>query len=174
MVGTLSAVLVAAGRSYYVSQYPYGWSYCCDKQLWSALEQYAEDHGGAFPAGEATPEACLSLLYPRYADANLLRGKTVPLTVVQATLDRGERLGPQTCGWHYVPGLRLDDDPSLALAWDKAGLGHNGERLPQGGHYVLFLGVGVDHVPASKWEAFLQEQERLWAVRPKARQGLKP
>jgi hypothetical protein len=98
-----------------------------------ALHQYAEDHGGAYPAGEATPEASLSLLYPKYANEYVLQGKTVPLDVVKVTLERGSRLGPDTCGWHYVEGLRLDDDPRLALCWDKVGLGHNGERLPDGG-----------------------------------------
>ena len=34
--------------------------------------------------------------------------------------------------------LWLDDDRRLALCWDKVGLGHNGERLPDGGHTVLF------------------------------------
>jgi hypothetical protein len=132
-----------------------------------ALHHYAEEHEGAYPAGEATPEASLSLLYPKYADANLLRGKTVPLEVVQAILDRGERLGPDTCGWHYVEGLRMDDDHRLALVWDKVGLGHNGERLSAGGHMVIFVGCYVEYVEGSRWQAFLQEQKRLLANRKK-------
>src|SRR5581483_10345159 len=82
------------------SWYPYGWSHCCDKQLMFALLNYAEEHGRAFPSGETSPEASLSLLYPTYTDANLLRGKTVPLNTVQAILNRGELLTPESCGWH--------------------------------------------------------------------------
>src|SRR5262249_41673474 len=118
---------------------PYGHSHCCGKGLWMALANYADEHHGAYPAGEATPQASLSLLCPKYADADLLRGKTVPLEVVQATLDRGERLGPDTCGWHFVEGLRRDD-VGVALFWDKAGLGHFGERLPAGDHEVFLVG----------------------------------
>ena len=100
------------------------------------------------------------MLHPRYTNADVLRSKTVALEVVQATLDRGERLGPDTCGWHYVEGLRKDDDHRLALFWDKLGLGHNGERLP-GGHWVCFVRLGIEYVPQSQWEAFLVEQELL-------------
>src|ERR1700719_748557 len=109
IVLTLLAILVALGYGYWRYQYPYGWSHCCDKELWCDLYRYAEDHNGNYPSREATPEASLSLLYPKYADANLLRGKTVPLEMVQTILDRGERLSPDTCGWHYVEGLRSDD-----------------------------------------------------------------
>jgi hypothetical protein len=36
-----------------------------------ALDEYARDHNGAYPAGEESPEASLSLLYPEYANAEL-------------------------------------------------------------------------------------------------------
>ena len=121
----------------------------------SLLLSYAYDHNGVYPCGESTPEASLSLLYPQYADANLLRGKTVPLDVVQEILQSGQRLGPDTCGWHYVEGLTQSDDPSLALFWDKAGLGHNGERLRGGGHVVWFRVLEDRHVEESEWPEFV-------------------
>lgn len=158
------------GRHYYRWKFPYGWSHCCDKQLMMALDQYAEDHGGAYPAGEATPEASLSLLYPKYADANLLRSKTVPLEVVQAILERGERLGPDTCGWHYVEGLRRTDDRRLALVWDKIGLGHNGQRLSDGGRTVLLVNMGYEYIPGAQWGSFLGEQAELLAKHGKAKE----
>ena len=86
----VAVVLVGGGWLWYKWTYPYGWSHCCDKQLEMAFYEYAEEHGGNYPAGEATPEASLSLLYPKYANANLLSGKTVSVEVVQAILDRGE------------------------------------------------------------------------------------
>ena len=68
-------------------------------------------------------------------------------------------MSPDTCGWHYVEGLRKDDDPRLALFWDKVGLGHNGERLNGGGHIVTFVDGFPKHIPESEWTGFLDEQE---------------
>jgi hypothetical protein len=160
-----SATVAVGGVVCHRWWFPYGWSHSCDKALWLALEDYAQSHGGAYPSGQATSEACLSILYPRYIDAEVLRGKTVPLELVQAILGRGELLGPETCGWHYVEGLRNDDGPAFALFWDKVGLGHNGERLPAGGHVVFFVKIGSRYVPASEWPTFLEEQARLHAER---------
>ncbi len=159
LVAALGAVLVAAagfgGYHYYL---PYGWSHCCDKALAFALREYAERHGGWFPQGEASPEASLSLLYRQNPGlAYILRGKTVPEKVVRARLEAGALLDPETCGWHYVEGLRLDDDPRLALFWDKVGLGHNGERLSDGGHFVGLVDCSIEYVPGERWEKFLAE-----------------
>lgn len=142
--------------------YPYGQSHCCDKILSLALYNFASIHGGVFPTGEATPEASLSLLYKAgFVDANTLRGKSVPETTVQEILDRGELLGPDSCGWHYVEGLRTDSDRRFALFWDKAGLGHNGELLRDGGHIVCFVYGDTRHIPASEWPKFLADQKEL-------------
>lgn len=165
----LALLLLAAaggGWLWYERTFPYGRSHSCDKQLMFALDAYAEDHGGAYPAGEATPEASLSLLHPRYADEYVLQGKTVPLAAVRAALARGERLGPDTCGWHYVEGLRRGDDRRLALFWDKVGLGHHGERLPDGGRTVFFVGGRSEYVEGARWEEFLREQQALLKDRP--------
>lgn len=162
---TVVSVVVALGYGYRAYRYPYGWSHCCDKQLYFALERYSERHEGWFPKGEATPEASLSLMHweePESVNANLLRGKTVPEAAVRSRLERGERLTPETCGWHYVEGLRWDDDSRLALFWDKAGLGHNGERL-RGGRRVCLLHGDSHFVPDDQWDQFLAEQEQLRA-----------
>jgi hypothetical protein len=76
--------------------------------------------------GGGTPEGSLSLLFSNYVDAYTLRGKTVPLNVTEEGLETG-KLGPDSCGWHYVEGLTDTDDPQIAILWDKVGLGHNGE-----------------------------------------------
>jgi hypothetical protein len=160
--GTVALLVAAAWVSYSRWVYPYGWSHSCDKQLKGALEEYANDHGGVFPAGESTPEASLSILYPTYANEWVLQGKTVPLEEVKAILENGGRLGPDSCGWHYVEGLRMDDNPRLALFWDKVGLGHNGERLEKAGHIVSFVGAGRnEYIEGAMWEDFLLEQEKL-------------
>jgi hypothetical protein len=165
VVGVLAAVLAAAGYGFYNQhRYPFGRSHCCDKQLMQALLAYADKHDGWFPRGEATPEASLSLLHrddPDLVTANLLRGKTVAESSVHSRLSAGELLTPETCGWHYVEGLRKDDNPGLALFWDKVGLGHNGERLAEGGHFVCFVSGNIEYVSGIRWDEFLAEQERL-------------
>jgi hypothetical protein len=129
------------------------------------LLNYAEFNGGEFPSGGKTPEDSLRKLYPEYADATMLRGRIVPLRTVQESLEKGQPLGPETCGWHYVEGLRKDDDPRLAIFWDKVGLGHNGERLQPGGHTVFFVNGLSHYVEPNEWDGFLKEQQRLLATR---------
>ncbi|CAN5598917.1 hypothetical protein BH11PLA2_BH11PLA2_48510 [soil metagenome] len=158
------AILLAI-FSYYKYTYPYGWSHCCEQQLSLSLRHYAEEHKGWFPRGEATPEASLSLLAkndPYWV--NMMRGKSIGIELVQARLSKGQLLTPEMCGWHYVEGLRLGDDPRLALFWDKVGLGHNGERLSRGGHAVISVSGSSYFVSGADWDEFLLEQERL---RPK-------
>ena len=160
---TVVAALIASAYGYYRYKFPYGWTHCCDKQLYLVLRNYAELHNGRFPTGQSTPEACLSLLHPEpiQASARLLCGKNVDPEIAERVFSEGQLLGPQTCGWHYVPGLSLTDDPKLALFWDKPGLGHNGQRLDGGGHIVWFINDDYRHIPASKWESFLAEQNSL-------------
>ena len=155
--------LFAWASVWYHNYYPYGWSHSCDTGLMFALRSYAEEHDGHFPAGEATSEASLSLLYPKYADAELLRGKTVPVEEVERILKSGQQLGPKTCGWHYVEGLTLKDDPRIAIFWDKAGLGHNGQR--QEGRTVYLLGMRREDIADEDWEQFLRDQQELLAAR---------
>jgi hypothetical protein len=157
------AIALAYGG--YCYHFPYGSSHCCDLILHQALADYAAKHNGAFPDGQATPEASLSLLYPKYADACLLKGKAVRESAARAILERGELLGPESCSWHYVPGLNVYDNPQLALFWDKAGLNHNGGRMSCGGHTVLFVGGERRHIPGPEWDAFLEEQRKLLAER---------
>jgi hypothetical protein len=41
------------------------------------------------------------------------------------------------------------------------GLGHNGERLPNAAHEVIFVGGMREFVPGTKWAEFLRNQEEL-------------
>lgn len=154
--------------------YPYGFSHSCDTALFLDLRNYASQHDGNFPFGEATPEASLSLLAesPYHADAELLRGKSVALDVVKPILERGERLGPETCGWQYIEGLRQDDDPRIALFWDKAGLNHNGRVPFNGDRTVALISSPHERIPKSKWKEFLAEQRVLLESLPEDRKKL--
>lgn len=161
----LIACLGLGGWFYYLWRFPYGHSHCCDLQLSMALRDYALANYGVFPVGKATPQGSLSLLYPKYADANLLRGKVVPIEVIQDLLDRGEPLRPDSCGWHYVEGLTLNDDPGLAIFWDTVGLGHNGQRLGKDDHIVFFVSGGSRYIVGAEWPSFLERQKELLASR---------
>lgn len=159
------ALGVAAEQVWYRYTYPYGWSHCCDILLGFALEQYAQDHGGRFPSGGDCPEASLSMLYSNYVDADLLRGKIVSLATVQRALAENGKLGPDSCGWHYVEGLTLSDDPRIAIVWDKVGLDHNGRRTKNGGHSIIQVDGMRGFVSGGEWPKFLQEQQELLAHR---------
>jgi hypothetical protein len=171
-LGVLAVVvaLPLGGYLLYCYRYPYGQSHCCILAFSLAFEQYAEGHHGHYPSGESSPEASLSLLYrgDYNVSPNVLRGKSVPLEVVQQTLSEGGLLGPETCGWHYVEGLTQNDDSRIAILWDKVGLGHFGERHIDGSREVLFLGGERRIISRAEWPAFLQEQERLLARRDEA------
>jgi hypothetical protein len=162
-------VMVLAGLVWTAHRwmFPYGYSHCCDIGLKFALDAYADEHGGLYPAGQVTPEASLSLLYPKYTDPEVLRGKTVPLERVQQILAHGQLLDADSCGWHYVEGLTKSDDGRLAIFWDKVGLSHNGQHLWEGGHSVVFLDADCRVVSAEEWPQFLEEQATLLAHRDK-------
>jgi hypothetical protein len=160
-----AAAFALTGWSYYLWMFPYGYDHCCDICLYFALETYADEHGGFFPGAQSTSEASLCLLYPKYADAELLRGKAVSVQKAQALLAQGKVLDADTCGWQYVEGLTKSDDRELAIFWDKIGLGHHGERLPSGGHSVVFLDGNRKVVPAKDWPQFLEQQNKLLASR---------
>jgi hypothetical protein len=168
ILGVVVVLLMGIGYVYNWYTYPYGWSHCCLKGIGVALWQYAEENGGRFPAGRACPEASLSLLDHGGDSAEVLCGKTKSAAVAKAILERGEPLGPDTCDWHYVEGLTLADDDRIAIVWDKVGLGHNGARLPNGGHSVGWLNGMDDVIPEAKWPQFLEEQKRLLAARTEA------
>jgi hypothetical protein len=179
-IGVVFGLLILLAYEEWRHHFPYGQSHCCDLQLGTALLEYASTHGGYLPAGEKTPEASLSLLYGTVLwvngpyGANLLRGKIVPEAEVQARLDQGQHLTPETCGWHYVEGLRDDGDGQIAVCWDKVGLDHFGGLLRAGGHTVLYLRGNHGRITAAEWPNFLDEQQKLIAKSKAARRKEAP
>jgi hypothetical protein len=166
VLGTI-AVLVCGGTFYYKWKYPYGWSHCCIIAMMSSLEQYAAENGGHYPAGESSPEASLSLLCrSNDMEACTIRGMTVPESTVRGILEGGGLLGPDSCGWQYAEGLTQADDPRLALLYCKEALGHNGQRMKDGGRQVVFVGSGgISWVSGDRWPSFLKEQQELLLTR---------
>jgi len=145
--------------------YPFGTSHCCSDVLSSSLVGYATNHGGWFPYGRSTLEASLSLLCD--ADTNLLdivRGKNIPLKMARESWSRQRSLDPESCGWHYVEGLQTNDDPQIALAWDKVfGLGHNGQRIRGLAHEVILVDGSRKGIAMKEWPKFAQEQREKLA-----------
>lgn len=151
--------IAVAGRFWWQYRFPYGAAHICNKQIGTALYFYAGDHNGRFPAGEASPEASLSLLYEYARSPALLAGKGASVERARAVLEGGGLLGPDNCNWYYVEGLTTTDSVDLLILWDKIpGLGHNCERLPDGGHEVLFLDGHGEVIPESEWLQFLADQ----------------
>ncbi|MDB4637304.1 hypothetical protein OAF24_00210 [bacterium] len=148
------AVIIGLARYRYHQIYPYGWSHFCETQLSFALRDYADRHGGKFPRGGSSPEASLGLLYPHDANAYLLSGKRAPPEQTEKVLVSGGTLTPETCGWHYVEGLTIDDNPELALFWCKEPLGHNGELSE--GHIVWEINAIKEFIPLDEWDQFLK------------------
>lgn len=160
-LGTAAALALGAW-AYLKWKFPYGRSHCCIVQMMFALELYAEEHGGRYPAGESSAEASLSLLYRSgLIDAYILRGMTIPEKKTRSVLQAGRLLSPESCGWHYVAGLTRADDGQIALLWCKEALGHNGERTKDGGREVVLVGARREWIHGTNWKAFLEEQKEL-------------
>ena len=159
--------LIALGPVWlYQRKYPFGREHCCDKQLGIALLNYAEANGGKFPTGGATPEASLSLLYPEYLPAGVLRGKRHPEDLARQLLKSGKPLTQETCGWHYVDGLTLPESNGsrIAIFWDKVGSDHFSGTLAEGGHSVTFMDAHGQVIREAEWPRFIAEQEKTWAA----------
>jgi hypothetical protein len=156
------AIPVAGFWGYQRYRYPYGPSRFCSREMVFALREYAQDHGGRYPAGESSPEASLSLLYPEYIDALPLAGRAKSAERAREILESGGLLGPDSCDWHYVEGLTDNAPSEIAIIWCRSSVGHQGQRL-NGGHEVVYLDGRPDEIPAEEWDAFLAEQERLVA-----------
>lgn len=166
--GALILVVFGGGMLSYRWHYPYGDTHhACLSNRAIALRNYAELYGGFYPAGGSCPEASLSLLsaYGDRIDAGNLGGKTVRPEFAQQVLNARGELGPESCAWHYVEGLTVNDDPQLALLWDTIGLGHFRGRLAPGGHEVLFVNGNREIITGEEWPEFTKEQERLHAKR---------
>ena len=118
------------------------------------------DHYGWFPHGLESPEASFSILESNNPPMLAwIRGKNIPLAVAKAAWERDGHLGPDSCGWHYIEGLREDDDPTIAVVWDKPwGLGHNGQRIRGLGRSIVLLDCVKSGIMLKDWPKFAMEQ----------------
>lgn len=147
-------------------RHPYGRSENALFFLSLALSSYASQNDGMLPFSLQGPEAALTPLAEHDLEGlgPSLRGKTVSLQKTMRRLRSGGQLDAETCGWHYVQGLRTTDPGRIAVMWDKVGLGNRGERIPGGGHEVLYLNGQREIVPLRDWGKFLAYQDDLYEV----------
>lgn len=126
---------------------------------------YANDHDDWFPHGGKTPEESLSFIATNgdpYLMKMLLGGKHLPQSVVDSAFSKDGALSPASCGWHYVEGLKQEDSPELAIAWDKmAGLDHNGRFLKDLQCEAVMLDGSSQHIFKKGWPAFCAKQKQL-------------
>lgn len=137
----------------------------CIKSAGLAFLNYADQHGGQFPAhprgyGDALLLLDVDLAYaltgPGYDDAAFHLAK-----------QRGTPLAEQDCGRVYIQGLNASAGSTVAILFDK-------RSTPGGDHCHLFarctapLGREVafadghsDFIPDSDWPAFVQTQLAL-------------
>jgi hypothetical protein len=153
---TLFAVAIAVYRF----QYPYGARPCCLPCVLEVLREFAAANNGNFPTGQ-NPQTALLKLYPNYlADWHLLAGISGNRELLQHEMSTGAEISQSASSWVYWPGFKLDDNPEIAIIWErKAGLRFNGKR--GGGHAVGFIGGNNRQVPDDAWNTFLKEQETL-------------
>jgi hypothetical protein len=65
-------------------------------------------------------------------------------------------------GWVYVSGLREDDDPEIAVLYDKAwGVGGSGGRIRSDEKIVLLINGTSKRIRKSDWKEFEIRQQEL-------------
>lgn len=163
----VAALTVVAGAALTVigvflhqkSVYPHGHRPAALLSMYLVLRNYAADHDGNFPVSAKGGLDALRQLYPRYAAGIELAGISGDGEATVAALSHGSPLDPSLTSWVYAQGLRVDDDPDLALLWEsKGGLYPNGRRNEFGGHAVVLVGSDITNVPAMDWDNYLQQQ----------------
>jgi len=155
-------VMTVVGVSLYrKSVYPHGHRPAALLSMYMDLRNYAAEHDGNFPVSTKGGLDALQQLYPQYATGIELAGISGDGEATVAALSHGSPLDPSLTSWVYAQGLRVDDDPDLALLWEsKGGLSPNGRRNEFGGHAVVLVGSDITNVPAMDWDNYLKEQEQ--------------
>lgn len=126
----------------------------------SALTLYASEHNGWYPRDAATPLESLRCITNEFGDAALLAGISGNREEAIRRAFAGLPIDETVSSWVYFPGFRNDDDPELAIIWERAaGVRFNGSRAD--GHAVGFVGGAHRQIRQANWQEFLKEQEAL-------------
>jgi hypothetical protein len=157
----LGLVAIAIVVFLYNMRFPYGHREAFLRSVDRALQNYANDHGGAFP-NDPEPSFALAKLYPEYSNSGIeLAGLSGNIQLVTNALNKGLPISNLT-SWIYVPGLRETDNQDLAILWEeKQGLSQTGHRGLRKTRPVLLVGEAVTNVAEKDWNTFLQFQQEL-------------
>jgi len=160
LLGVLAVLTLAALQRV---RFPYGKRPAAMLVMYYALRCYANDHDGTLPDSPRGPFAALTSLYPHYCPTGFeLAGLSGAIERAQAALRAGSILDESTCSWAYFPGLRVNDNPSLAVLYERReGIRSGGRRSDDVGHAALLLDGTITNVPRAAWTSFLQKQESL-------------
>ena len=155
------AVLIGLTVGAYRLVYPYGERPCCLPCTLEALREFAAGNSGNFPKVGTNSMESLLELYPKYlVDRTLLAGISGNRKLLEQEILTGAEITDDASSWAYWPGFGLDDDPEIAIIWErKAGLGFDGRR--SFGHAVGFISGEHRQVPDVAWESFLKQQDTL-------------
>jgi hypothetical protein len=94
------------------------------------------------------------------SDWRPLAGLSGDVKLLKTQISQGRKITETASSWVYWPGLRSDDNPEIALIWERrSGLRFNGSRAH--GREVGFVGGYMRQVPDQEWDSFLQKQQQL-------------
>jgi hypothetical protein len=159
VVAAASLLLLGLGlHNYY---YPCGFRSGKMTTFIGVLAAYAQENEGWYPRGGATPLASLQKLYSKYCvEGRALAGMSGDEATTLRYLKTGKMIDEAVSSWVYHPGFRNDDNPEIAIIWERrAGIFVNGSRSD--GHAVGYADGGCAQISSSKWPEFLKRQEEL-------------
>jgi hypothetical protein len=162
---------VAGATIAYRFRYPYGWRPACLPCVLGALRTYALNHNGNFPTDTQGPQEALRQLYPVYlADWKLLAGLSGDRKELERDMSGHLGLSDSASSWVYWPGLKLDDDPDIAVIWERrSGVRFDGSRAH--GREVGFVGGDMRQISDAAWGAFVRDQAQMREQAFTARKG---
>ncbi len=144
----------------------------CIKQAGSALLMYAEEHHGNFPSDtNGSGNALLLLVRGGYLGDTNGQYSIGPITgpgddgrIFRETLQTGAAIPEQKCSRIYIQGLSRNNNPEIAILWDK-------KSSPGGDHWhrpwgpllreVSLLDGSMQVIAEKDWAAFASNQVEL-------------
>ena len=162
--GLALALFVGAWICYTHKIFPYGNRTCCLPCTVTALRFYANGHNDWYPRDGKTPLDALQACYysdpDAFGDGSDLAGISGNIKETKRRLKLRLPIDETCSSWIYFPGFRADDDPSIAIIWERQeGIGFNGKA--HDGHAVGFIDGSHKQIPQAEWAGFLKEQESL-------------
>src|SRR5690349_20218078 len=166
VLGILTICIICGITSWYRWEFPYGQRPCALPCTMQGLWMYANQHERWFPSQTNSSNTLdlLRELVPGYVAPGVLAGVSGNVSKVRQCLETGRAIDSSISSWVYWQGFRADDDPRLAIIWERAeGVNGIGQRSLSGGHAVGFADGTYRQIAKTDWAAFVKSQEVLRA-----------